>query len=106
MIIVSQDKKHTFQSLDLDIESLSYFDDNKFNYGGYGIKELKYQRIMGIYKTEERAKEVLQEITEVFTAEEMFHINKSSLNNLDELTEPKYILRPVSRQKVYYMPKE
>lgn len=62
--------------------------------------------ILGKYKTEERAKEVLQEIVEVFTDEEFFHIRKSSLNNLDELAEPKYILKPISRPKVYEMPEE
>ena len=61
---------------------------------------------LGYYKTEERAREVLQEIVEVFKEEEFFHIRKSSLNNLDEFTEPKYILKPVSRQKVYEMPTE
>lgn len=67
MIIVSQDKKHTSQSLDLDIENLSFFDDdNKFHYGGYGIKELKYQRIMGIYETEERANKILKEIIKAY----------------------------------------
>ncbi len=62
--------------------------------------------ILGKYKTKERAKEVLQEIVEVFTDEEFFHIRKSSLNNLDELAEPKYILKPISRPKVYEMPEE
>ena len=38
--------------------------------------------------------------------EEIFHIRKSSLNNLDELAEPKYILKPVGQPRVYTMPNE
>lgn len=58
------------------------------------------------YKTEERAKEVLQEIVALLENEEMLHIRKSTLNTLDELEEPKYILKPVSAPKVYEMPLE
>lgn len=61
---------------------------------------------LGLYKNRERAKEVLGEIMDTFIEKEYFHINKSSLNNLDELAEPKYILRPVGSPKAYYMPKE
>ena len=42
----------------------------------------------------------------LFKDEEIFHITKSTLNNLDELAEPKYILKPVSRRKVFEMPEE
>ena len=62
--------------------------------------------LLGEYNTEKRAIEILQEIVNVAKEEEFFHIRKSSLNNLDELAEPKYILKPVSRPKVYEMPKE
>ena len=106
MIIVSQDKR--------DILNLNFTQriglDNETNFSsivayqnGNASAECLW---LGSYATEERAKEVLQEITEIFTDEEMFHINKSSLNNLDELEEPKYILRPTSKPKVYYMPED
>lgn len=103
MIIVSQDGK-TMMNYDTAV-ALEVQHDDQYN-DGFVIQGLyeDYCFTCGKYKTEERAKEVLKEIIEVFTAEEFFHINKSSLNNLDELAEPKYILRPVSKSKVYYMP--
>lgn len=65
-----------------------------------------FSLVIGEYETKERAKEVLQEIVMLFKDEEMFHIRKSTLNNLDELAEPKYILKPVSRPKVFEMPED
>ena len=62
--------------------------------------------ILGEYKTKERAFEVLDEIMELLKSEEMLHIRKSSLNTLDEMAEPKYILKPVGQPKVYIMPEE
>ena len=61
---------------------------------------------LGIYKTEKRALEVLDEIQDLLEQEEMLHINKSLLNDLDDIEEPKYILRPVYQPRVYKMPKE
>lgn len=102
MIIVSQDKKSVVNSRIMNIIEI-------FNYGtksGLRAENRDDTYVLAIYDTEERAKEVLQEIVETFTNEEFFHIRKSSLNNLDELAEPKYILKPVSRPKVYEMPEE
>lgn len=94
MIIVSQDRKKISENLEIEIRLLKS--------RTYEIRNV-YMKL-GEYKTEERAKEVLQEIVEVFKNEDFFNIRKSSLNNLDELAEPKYILKSVSRPKVYEMP--
>jgi len=102
MIIVSQDKKEIINFNNVERIDITVATDPvsfNVNFETNGTRDL-----MGQYETKERAKEVLQEIIEVFTDEEMFHISKSSLNNLDELAEPKYILRPISKPKVYYMP--
>lgn len=103
MIIVSQD-----ETIILNFDNVSAITIDNID-----IKRQIHARcnndddvILGEYATEERAKEVLQEIIEVLKNEEFFHIKKSSLNNLDELAEPKYILKPVSKPKVYEMPKE
>jgi len=108
MIIVGQEK-----NIIVNFDNVMVIRVEKLNCSGIDNRHAifvfdNYRNVfnVGIYATEERAKEVLQEIIEVFTDEEMFHINKSSLNNLDELAEPKYILKPVSRPKVYEMPQK
>lgn len=104
MIIVSQDKDVIVNFN--NVENIWINNPLENNEGKFEIRAESYSNniFIGEYTTEERAKQVLQEIIEVFTTEEFFHINKSSLNNLDELAEPKYILRPVSKSKVYRMP--
>lgn len=99
MIIVSQGKTVHINYDNIEATYLLKKDDNiKINMRG------NYDYTIGEYETMERAKEVLQEIVMLFKEEEMLHIRKSSLNNLDELAEPKYILKPVYRPKVYEMP--
>lgn len=77
-----------------------------------GFHEIRYPLlndeyiVLGEYKTKERALEVLDEINDLLEQEELLHIRKSSLNNLDEMAEPKYILKPVGQPKVYKMPLE
>ena len=107
MIIVNQ-KRDEFINFDNVINvSITYCEEDGYLISaGFIVGRDDNYRDLGYFKTEERAKEILQEIIEIFTAEEMFHINKSSLNNLDELAEPKYILRPISKLKAYYMPKD
>ena len=68
MIIVSQDKLLTTESLELEI----------CNYSGSGrvlcfsrIKETKSNRTFGKYVTEERAKAVLQDIISFYIRNEM-----------------------------------
>ncbi len=101
MIIVNQEKTRIVNFDRVEILGIPFENEKQiacnFNAG---------KMVLGNYKTEERAKEVLQEIVKLFKNEEFFHIRKSSLNNLDELAEPKYILKPVSRPKVYEMPDE
>lgn len=60
----------------------------------------------GRYKTHKRALQVLDEIQELLEQEDYLHIRKSSLNILDDIEEPKYILRSCGLPKVYEMPEE
>lgn len=55
MIIVSQDKNMTTECLELEIIDRGY---------GFAIYSYGLCEDIGIYKTEERAKEVLEEISE------------------------------------------
>lgn len=70
------------------------------------IREVLGWTPLGEYSTKERALEVLDEINDLLEQEEILHIRKSSLNNLDDLAEPKYILNPVGQPRVYTMPIE
>jgi len=84
---------------------------NDFNSGGFGVytsSKLTNNGFLrlGKYKTKERALEVLDEINDLLEQEEIFHIRKSSLNNLDDLADPKYILNPIGQPRVYTMPIE
>ena len=56
MIIVSQDKKSTVENLNLGIRSKGEYNQN------YTIYNTEIGEDLGEYATEERAKEVLQEI--------------------------------------------
>ena len=60
MIIVSQDKKRTTESMELFI-NMTIGDNEPAVYGIYADKSNSYLNL-GIYQTEERAKEVLQKI--------------------------------------------
>ena len=99
MIIVSQDETSIINFDNIE----EIYVSGKFISVNYSLNN---NECIAEYKTEERAKEVLQEITMLFKNEEMFHIRKSTLNNLDELAGPKYILKPVSRPKVFEMSEE
>ena len=105
MIIVSQDKTKIVNFDNLTQIYITRDEEETATFIRYETVDSLYDDL-GEYKTEERAKEVLQEITMLFKNEEMFHIRKSTLNNLDELAGPKYILKPVSRPKVFEMPEE
>ena len=83
MIIVSQDKKRVVQNLNLGISRPGEYNQN------YIIYNTELGEELGEYKTEERAKEVLQEI-----------IRKYETFSLDRLGSIKII------PKVYEMPKE
>ena len=66
MIIVSQDKKRTIENLNLAIRDSGEYNQNYTIYNTITAVDLAE------YKTEERAKEVLQEITERYTNWENF----------------------------------
>lgn len=98
MIILSQDKE-TIVNFDNLIQIYITKDEEKTsNFIRYEAVDSLYEDL-GKYSTEERAKEVLQEITDTF-------IGISALENIekdltfDENTQVR--IRP----KVYYMPKE
>lgn len=97
MIIVSQDRNEiiNFENVErIDVTTATNPVCFNINYETNGTRDL-----LGQYATEEKAKEVLQEITDTF-------IGISALENIekdltfDENTQVR--IRP----KVYYMPKE
>jgi hypothetical protein len=104
MIIVSQDKRMIINFDRINFIQFSKVSEKEciieMNYGDCDTS------IIAKYKTEERAKEVLQEIIDLISEDEFYHIKKSQLNSLDDLEEPKYIIRPVMKSKVYEMPKD
>lgn len=85
MIIVSQDKKSTVENLNLGIRSKGEYNQN------YTIYNTEIGEDLGEYATEERAKEVLQEIVSKY---------KTTLYN------SKTNETVVNVPKVYEMPKE
>lgn len=60
MIIVSQDKKRTVENFNLGIREAGEYNQN------YVIYNTEIGEDLGEYKTEERTKEVLQEIIKVY----------------------------------------
>lgn len=107
MIIVKQDRDEIVNFDNIMCMNITDCEEDGYLISaGFIVGRDDNYRELGYYKTEERAKEVLQEIVTLFKDEKMFHIRKSTLNNLDELAEPKYILKPVCRPKVYEMPQE
>ena len=66
MLILSQDKTETTENLELKIDEIlkenGQFPDINTQIVGYCIVNKKYNTVLGVYDTEERAKEVLQEI--------------------------------------------
>ncbi len=67
MIIVSQDKRKTTENLDLEIFGYTVkCDGSSRTIAGFQILDGK-SKVLGEYKTEERAKEVLQEIANTYT---------------------------------------
>ena len=89
MIIVSQDKKQIINFETIDFIDIMPIDDGRFeidaNFAHY-ITELGY------YETEERAKEVLQEISEQYEYTETIKIERAALRVYDNF--------------IYRMPKE
>ena len=62
---------------------------------------------MGTYKTKERTLEVLDEIQKIIRQDFMLHIDKSQHNSIEDIANPKFIVREInSPTKVYEMPLE
>ena len=70
MLILSQDKTETTENLELKIDEIlkenGQFPDINTQIVGYCIVNKKYNTVLGVYDTEERAKEVLQEIIKAY----------------------------------------
>ncbi len=92
MIIVSQDKKRTTESMELFIDMI-IGDNEPVVYGIYADKSNSYLNL-GIYKTEERAKEILQEIVGLYRRCQQVIGERGGVAN--------FIYPP----KIYEMPKE
>lgn len=73
MLIVSQNKEVTTESLELRIDCTTRekgeFPNIKIEIIGYCVVDKKHDTFLGKYKTEERAKEVLQEIIAAYKNE-------------------------------------
>ena len=77
MIIVSQNKKRITESMELFIDTIIR-DNEPVVYGIYADKSNSYLNL-GIYKTEERAKEVLNSVTAMYQANELMKATKSDI---------------------------
>lgn len=91
------------------MEGKNFYKKSAWEYEGYTICNVNLNgnyEILGTYKTKERALEVLDEIQTLLEQEDYLHIRKSSLNTLDDIGNPKYILKSCRLPKIYEMPKE
>ena len=79
MLILSQDKTETTENLELKIDEIlkenGQFPDINTQIVGYCIVNKKYNTVLGEYATEERAKEVLQEIIEEYKSQQYIVFN-------------------------------
>ena len=96
MIIVSQDRK--FISENLEIGVIPIYENGKDVIVGYKVENDYLE--LGIYKSEERAKEVLQEIQNVIIGNKLIEIS-SNLGDMTKANRMGYELTPV-----YEMPLE
>ena len=85
MMILSQDKEKTTQNLELSIKcnviSKGNFPNIKDIVENYSIYNVKDCRTFGTYDTEERAKEVLQEIIRLYKATETFKVTANRISD-------------------------
>lgn len=106
MLILSQDQSFILNFDNIESIEIGNFEENRGRGIIYARLTSDYFYTIGEYNTIERTKEVLQEIIEAYSKEDFYHIRKSELNNLDSLEEPKFIIKPVIRTKVYKMPEK
>ena len=95
MIIVSQDKIKTTESLELTIEANTVekgeFPTTTIEIIGYYILDRKNGIVLGSYKNNKRAKEVLQEIIKTKSDFEYYkYADESERNELDPFVKTKY----------------
>lgn len=87
MLIVSQDKMNTTDSLNLKIEVIieekGEFPNIERKPIGYCLVDKKYSTQLGTYKTEERTKEVLQEITFAYKCSQG---KKATIGDIEKLS--------------------
>lgn len=97
MIILKQDKKGivNFNNVTEIFADESDEEGNKYFVFYIPVGNLNGIDILGEYKTEERAKEVLREITNTFSAKEL----NGTLDEMDLILKGKFMAR-------YEMPKE
>lgn len=101
MLIINQNRNKTTKDLELNIYKKL---DENFKVIGYQIEN--DNMILGIYKTEERAKEVLQEITNQYQHSKMW---EHCLNERERLDIDNLLMQKSKDNRalfVYMMPKE
>ena len=76
MIIISQDKKRTVENLNLGIREAGEYNQN------YVIYNTEIGEDLGEYKTEERAKEVLQEIINAIRGKNMVQFSNGEMKEV------------------------
>lgn len=99
MIIVSQDGN----IVNFDRVSNVYRQENVINYQCPDIEDFWWR--LGVYATEERAKEVLKEITECYTNTEQYKC-LSSIPNCNPENLVSILNKLVENAFIYEMPKE
>lgn len=104
MIIVSQDKKEliNFNNMEnIEIDNPFENNDGKFTIEATSIDTNSY--FLGEYDTEERAKEVLQEIVETYKSQDIEIYNKEPVN---EFYKQDFLKEILHKKVVYEMPEE
>ena len=96
--IRSQDKMELFNAKDIWIPN----DADTSIWGQDGLRKTA----LGFYKSTKRALEVLDEIQKIINQNLMFHIDKSQCNTIEDIANPKFIIRDVNIPRVYEMPED
>lgn len=112
MIIVSQDRDiisnfNNINTITIREHSLSDITDKKdykiITYDNTYRSSDNYSDVLGTYKTEERAKEILQEITNAYSD---FNYYKSIIDSKEQIRKGIKIYQKYRTLDVYEMPKE
>ena len=103
--IRSQDRKRLIKIEEVYMVEDDYKKDNILSFPKYYIGNTLVGHL-GIYKTKERALEVLNEMQKIINQNLMFHIDKSQCNTIEDIANPKFIIRDVNIPRVYEMPED